>query len=111
MRASSGKMSLTLKATDRTETYDLPLAIGDSVRVFDRLYVEREALASNGDVLEVREMSDAGVKLRNEDGREGFIAWEKLQKFGGPIRLAHGYATTVDAAQSRTSTRAHRRPS
>lgn len=100
-----------LDATDRTgEVYRLPLAIGDRVRLFDRVFHaaangRRSVLASNGDVVEVLGVTTSGMLVRNEAGAEGVIAWRKIQtRVGEPVRLAPGYATTVDIAQGSTAT-------
>jgi hypothetical protein len=80
------------------------------VRVFDRLYnprtnERRSVLASNGDVVEVRALGAEGMLVRNAAGAEGVVAWRKIQKAPGePVRLAYGYATTVDVAQGSTAT-------
>jgi hypothetical protein len=60
-----------VKATDRGgDTYDLPLAIGDRVRLFDRVHDARAdhrktVLANNGEVVEIRggwKASSSGAK-------------------------------------------------
>ncbi len=72
--------------------------------MFDRVHAApREVLASNGDVVEVRELSEKGMRLRNAAGHEAFVAWDKLRDRGGPVRLSYGYATTIDTAQGITS--------
>jgi hypothetical protein len=101
-----GPDQITIQAADGTEELrELPLAPGDRVRVFNRLYTgPNQPLASNGDTLEIRAMSQDGMTARNEQGREGFIPWSKLTpKDGGPVALQHGYATTIDTAQGTTS--------
>jgi hypothetical protein len=98
-------------ATDRSgEAYKLALAIGDRVRLFDRVHDARVAgrrsvLANNGEVVEIRELTEEGMLVRNAAGAEGLIAWRKIQACAGaPVRLAYGYATTIDTAQGSTAT-------
>ena len=100
-----------LDATDRSgDTYQLALAIGDRVRLFDRVHDARlpgrkSVLASNGEVVEIRELSDEGMLVRNAAGAEGLVAWRKIQaRFGASVRLSYGYAMTVDTAQGSTAT-------
>lgn len=100
-----------LDATDRGgDTYPLPLAIGDRVRLFDRVHDARAAgrrsvLANNGEVVEIRGLNEAGMLVRNAAGAEGLVAWRKIQaRHGAPVRLAYGYAMTVDTAQGSTAT-------
>jgi hypothetical protein len=100
----------TIQAIDRTgEVSEMPLAIGDRVRMFDRVFdvslTPRKALASNGDTVEVRQLRNDGMVVRNDAGMEGFIAWSKIRsREDGPIRLAYGHAQTVDVAQGGTAT-------
>jgi hypothetical protein len=101
-----GPDQITIRAADGTgELRNLPLAPGDRVRVFDRLYTgPNQPLASNGDTLEIRAVTEVGMTARNEQGREGFISWSKLATGGGgTLCLQHGYATTIDTAQGTTS--------
>ena len=98
-----------------SETVDLPLAVGDKVRPFHRLYDadtpgRSKFIASNGDVVEVRELLPDGMRIRNADGEEGRITWAQLKPFrapkNDPVRLTYGYASSVHAAQSLTRTQA-----
>ena len=100
-----------LDATDRSgDAYPLPLAIGDRVRLFDRVHDARvpgrkSVLASNGEVAEIRGLGEEGMVVRNAAGAEGLVAWRKIQtRPGAPVRLAYGYAMTVDTAQGSTAT-------
>jgi hypothetical protein len=106
-----GKDEKIIDATDRSgDTYPLPLAIGDRVRLFDRVHDARVAgrrsvLASNGEVVEIRALSEAGMLVRNDTGAEGLVAWRKIQaRPDAPVRLTYGYAMTVDTAQGSTAT-------
>jgi hypothetical protein len=99
-----------IQAIDRIgDTSEMKLAVGDRVRVFDRVYDpvdRRRALASNGDVVEVMQIREDGMRVRNSTtGAVGLIAWDKLRsREDGPLRLAPGYALTVDTAQGSTAT-------
>ncbi len=102
----------TRRAVDRTgETYDITLAIGERLRLFDRIWdkVHHKALANNGDVVELRALRPDGMMVRNAAGAEGLVPWDKIRdKIGtrpeAPVRLAYGYALTVDTAQGSTAT-------
>jgi hypothetical protein len=99
-----GEDRMVLSTAIRGEAAELALAVGDKVRLFERVHsAPREVLASNGDVLEVRELSEKGMRARNAAGHEAFVAWDKLCDRGGPVRLSYGYATTIDTAQGTTS--------
>jgi hypothetical protein len=100
-----------LDATDRHgDTYRLALAIGDRVRLYDRVHDARvpgrkTVLANNGEVVEIRQLTDNGMIVRNDAGVEGLVAWRKIQAHkDAPVRLTYGYAMTVDTAQGSTAT-------
>src|SRR5215471_11748123 len=99
-----------IQAIDRIgDTYEMKLAVGDRVRIFDRVYDpvdRRRALASNGDVVEVMQIREDGMRVRNlNTGAGGLLAWNKIRsREDGPLRLAPGYALTVDTAQGSTAT-------
>ena len=108
-RGELGPDEMTIRATARGETYDLALAVGDRVRLFERVWDANKVngvLASNGDVAEVRGFpAEHHMAIRASDGREGVIDLRKLRADKhAPVRLAHGYAVTIDAVQSTTST-------
>ncbi|MFZ3238616.1 MAG: MobF family relaxase [Stellaceae bacterium] len=99
-----------LDATDRNgETYRLPVAVGDRVRLYDRVHDARVAgrksvLANNGEVVEIRELTEEGMIVRNDAGAEGMVMWRKIQaRKDAPVRLSYGYAMTVDTAQGSTA--------
>ncbi len=86
-----------LDATDRNgDTYRLPLAVGDWVRLYDRVHDARvpgrkTVLANNGKVVEIRELTDNGMIVRNDASIEGLVAWRKIQAHqGDPVRLSYG---------------------
>ena len=83
--------------------HQLPLAEGDKVRVFNRVWVNGH-FASNGDVINVVNVSAKGMTARNEEGHQAFVDWEKFQSaFESTPRLAYGHALTIDASQGVTS--------
>ena len=106
-----GDDAKVLDATDRTgDTYRLPLAVGDRVRLYDRVHDARvpgrkSVLANNGEVVEIRALTEDGMIVRNDAGVEGLVAWRKIQaRRDAPVRLSYGYAMTVDTAQGSTAT-------
>jgi hypothetical protein len=80
-----GEDAKILNATDRNgDTYRLALAVGDRVRLFDRVHDARvpgrkTVLANNGEVVEIRELTDQGMFVRNDAGAEGLVMWRKIQ--------------------------------
>lgn len=106
-----GEDAKILDATDRNgDTYRLPLAVGDRVRLYDRVHDARlpgrkTVLANNGEVVEIRALTEDGMIVRNDAGLEGLVAWRKIQaRKDAPVRLSYGYAMTVDTAQGSTAT-------
>ena len=106
-----GDDAKVLDATDRNgDTYRLALAVGDRVRLYDRVHDARvpgrkTVLASNGEVVEIRALTEEGMIVRNDAGVEGLVAWRKIQaRRDAPVRLSYGYAMTVDTAQGSTAT-------
>jgi phage/plasmid primase-like uncharacterized protein len=100
----------SLRATDQAgATYSLTLALGDQVRLFDRVNARfrdggRGNIGSNGSVLEVRGIEAEGIVLRTTAGRDGLVSWDSLaDKGNGRTRLAPGDVLTIDAAQGLTS--------
>lgn len=114
VRRASGELGaeeVTIKAIDRAgEAYELVVSAGDRVRLFDRVhdsgaYGRARVLASNGDVVEVLQVTGIGMRVRNANGQEGSISWDKLRASrAAPVRLSYSYATTVNVAQGVTST-------
>ena len=106
-----------LKAMDPNsqETFDLPVAVGDKLRMFTRTFDAeakgaRKFLSSNGDVVEVLELQPDGIRVRNAGGDEGLVTWAQMKPWraprNDPVRVTYGYAVTVDTAQSATTTAA-----
>ena len=112
-RGEIGQDEIVRAAIDqRRETYDLPLAVGDRVRLFDRTSVQEDTkrgrrwrnLGSNGDFVTVRGWSNEGLTLENAKGRVGLVPWDHLaDRETGRVKLGFGHAMTIDAAQGVTS--------
>lgn len=100
----------SVRATDQAgAAYNLTLACGDRVRLFDRLNARfldggRGNIGHNGSVLEVHDMTAEGIVLRTAAGRDGVVSWESLaDQQSGRTRMAPGDVLTIDAAQGITS--------
>ena len=80
------------------------------MRLYDRVHDARipgrkTVLANNGEVVEIRALTDEGMIVRNDAGIEGLVVWRKIQaRRDAPVRLTYGYAMTVDTAQGSTAT-------
>jgi phage/plasmid primase-like uncharacterized protein len=105
-----GSDILSIPATDQLGAgYDLTLAPGDRVRLFDRVNARfldggRGNIGNNGSVLEVRGVEPDGIVLRTASGRDGVVSWASLaDRLTGRTRLAPGDVLTIDAAQGITS--------
>ena len=106
-----GADQMVVSATDRSgATFRLALAIGDQVRLFDRVHDagtpgRAKVLGNNGEVVEIRGIAGEGMRVRNAAGDEGVVAWSKIrERPGEPVRLSYGYAATVNVSQGVTST-------
>ena len=105
-----GRDQVEVSAVDQNgATYDLPLAIGDRVRLFARTPASFKGkggnIGNNGLVLSVERLDAEGLQLRNAKGSSGFVKWETLRDPKSErIRLAYGDVITIDAIQSATST-------
>jgi len=114
VRRAAGELSadqVVLDACDQNGVaYHLPLAVGDRVRLFDRVNASFEGrsrgnIGNNGSVLEVQAIDAAGLTLRSARGKTGKVAWDSLRdRTSGKIRLSYGDVLTVQAAQGVTST-------
>ncbi|APT60333.1 conjugal transfer protein TraA (plasmid) [Roseomonas gilardii] len=109
-RGEIGADEVAYQAIDqRGETYDLPIATGDKVRLFSRTWAtlpdgKHTYIGANGDVLTVVGQSQQGLRLRNKDGLVGDVEWRRLRdRATGRLQLGFGHALTVDAAQGITS--------
>lgn len=101
---------ICIQAIDQDDiTYNLTLAPGDRVRLFDRVNARfldggRGAIGNNGSVLEVRSVATDGIVLRTAAGRDGLVTWENLaDKKTGRTQLAPGDVLVSDASQGITS--------
>jgi len=90
-------------------TYDLPLAVGDRVRLFERTNAcfldtgNGGNIGRNGTVLEVAEVNAEGLVLRTKAGREGLVKWDSLTSAAnGRVRLAYGDVLTTNTGQGST---------
>jgi hypothetical protein len=89
--------------------YDLPLAEGDRVRLFERTnarFLDTNKggnIGRNGTVLEVAEVKADGLVLRTREGREGLVKWDSLKSAAtGRIKLAYGDVLTTNTSQGAT---------
>jgi hypothetical protein len=93
----------------RGEIYDLPIAAGDKVRLFQKTWASFEKgprgyIGANGDVVSVLGRNQQGLVMQNYDGRVGSVSWDKLRdKKTGRLLLGFGHALTIDSAQGITS--------
>jgi hypothetical protein len=99
---------MRLQATDGERNYNLPLAIGDRVRLYRATKGAGRggSIGRNGSVLEVVDLNQSGVTLKSATGRTGGVAWEALTHANGRIHLAYGDCMTIHTAQGST-TREH----
>ncbi|MCF3948178.1 MobF family relaxase [Acidiphilium iwatense] len=106
-----GRNRMTLAAIDKNtgEQYAMPIAPGEKVRLFARTNAAmldggKGAIGDNGSILEIASIRRAGLVLRTDNGREGFVKWETLaDTTSGRMRLAYGYAMTTNTAQGITT--------
>ncbi len=92
----------------RGDTYDLPIATGDRLRLFRRTYAiingKPGFVGNNGDVVDVVGQSEKGLQLRDAEGRVGDVRWATLRADeSGRLLLGFGHALTIDSAQGITS--------
>jgi hypothetical protein len=94
---------------DRGRTYEMPLAIGDRVRLFERTNARfldnggHGNIGKNGSVLDVVAIRNDGIVLRTNSGREGMVQWETLRsKANGRMMLAYGDVLTTHTSQGTT---------
>jgi len=105
-----GPDQVTVAASDQNRVeYDLPLAVGDRVRLFARTPASFGGrggnLGNNGSVVEVEGIDAKGLQLRNRTGNSGFVRWDTLRDpQSGRVRLTYGDVLSIDAIQGNTST-------
>ena len=108
-RGEIGDDERVFRAVDqRGETYNLPLATGDRVRLFRKTAARIEGkpgfIGSNGDIVEIVGWTERGPVMRNTDGQVGEVEWRRLKDArSNRLLLGFGHALTVDAAQGITS--------
>ena len=104
-----GRDKITLPAIDQLGvTYELPLAVGDRVRLFANTSGShrgrRVTLGRNGSVVSLLRVDTDGITLRNAHGTEGKVAWTTLaDRATGRIKLTYGDALTVSSSQGVTA--------
>ena len=112
-RIASGEIGPTIariQAQDQNGVhYALDLSAGDQVRLFDRAFGRDDNnrfgfVGNNGSVVEVSRVDDTHLYVRKPSGVEVRVEWEDLRKNTDRIKLALGYAVTIDARQSETLT-------
>jgi hypothetical protein len=115
LRRASGDLGddrVCIDAADQSgRFFELPLAIGDRVRLFDRVNASgtggRGLLGVNGSVLTVEGIGADGLVLRNAAGRAGLVRWDTIRETETKrIRLTYGDCATIDASQGATATEA-----
>ncbi len=105
------RMTLAATESEGVRSYNLALAPGDRIRLFRRTNAKFSGTATtgnigrNGTVLEITDVSEEGLMLRNPTGKEGLVAWSSLKdERSGRILLAYGDALTTNTAQGTTVT-------
>lgn len=106
------RVALATTDAEGLHSYDLALAPGDRVRLFQRTNAKFSETATtgnigrNGTVLEITDvLREEGLMLRNPAGKEGLVAWSSLKdERSGRILLAYGDALTTNTAQGTTVT-------
>lgn len=115
-RRSWGELGPDLMVAQATDgqnraEYDLPLAVGDRLRLYARTNVSfgngrKGNIGNNGSVVEVLGVGDAGITARNiedPEGKAGLIRWATLKSEGRRrVRLSYGDVMTINAAQGST---------
>jgi phage/plasmid primase-like uncharacterized protein len=105
-----GRDEVRIEATDQNGArYEMPLAVGDRVRLFARTHASFGGkggnIGHNGSVVAIERIAETGVQVRNARGSSGFVKWDTLRDEGTKrIRLTYGDVISIDAIQSATST-------
>ena len=108
-RGEIGADEVLHRAIDqRGQTYDLPIATGDHLRLFRRTWGKigsrSGSIGNNGNVVEVLGYTENGLRLRDKKGRVAEIEWRRMaDPKTGRLLLGFGHALTIDAAQGITS--------
>ena len=100
------KTWVTATDVEGLHSYEPALAPGDRIRLFRRTNAKFSETATtknigrNGTVLEITDVRDEGLILRDPAGKEGLVAWSSLKdERSGRILLAYGDALTTNTAQ------------
>ncbi|GAC89389.1 aldehyde dehydrogenase/conjugal transfer protein [Gluconobacter thailandicus F149-1 = NBRC 100600] len=108
---SADLITIKAQATGENTSYDLSLARGDKVRLFQRTnarFLDTNSggnLGRNGTVVEVRDVREEGLVLRGANGRNGLVKWDSLkEKETGRFLLSYGDAMTTNTSQGVTVT-------
>jgi len=112
-RGEPGRDEKVHAAVDqRGDTYDLPIATGDKLRLFRRTWARIDGkpgwIGNNGDVMDVVGQSEKALRLRDADGRVGRSCGSTLwDDKPGRLLLGFGHAPTIDSAQGITAFRSY----
>ena len=106
----ANQVSMPAQTADRARIYNLPLAIGDRLRLYKRTPASIEGskqggvIGSNGSIVTVGAITHEGLELVNEGGTQGRVKWSTLQDpETGRLLLGPGWCLTIDSAQGITS--------
>jgi len=88
--------------------YDMPIAVGDTLRLYRRTHARFGklfgAIGNNGSIVTVTDVSESGLTLRSQTGREGEVEWRRLSDPKSKrLLVGFGHTLTVDSAQGITS--------
>ena len=81
----ANQVSMPAQTADRARIYNLPLAIGDRLRLYKRTPASIEGskqggvIGSNGSIVTVGAITHEGLELVNEGGTQGRVKWSTLQ--------------------------------
>ena len=63
-------------------TFTMPIAVGDTLRLYRRTHARFGqrfgAIGNNGNIVTVTDISEKGLTLRSQKGREGEVEWRRL---------------------------------
>lgn len=108
--------AFTVQAQDQARDgmaafYDLPLAVGDRVRLFDLVRAKMPGkpgapiFGNNGTIVRIEAFTPDGFEAANPSGQRAAVKWDALRdRHSGRIRLTYGDAVSIDAIQSATDT-------
>ena len=105
----SRQESLHAAIDQNNRIYTLPIAQGDTLRLYRRTWAEmldgsNGAIGNNGNIVTVAAVSAEGLTLKGQDGRVGEVQWRRLSDPNtGRLLLGFGHTLTIDSAQGITS--------